>query len=148
MTKASILIVDDEASVLGVLAQMVELMGHAPTTCSTVAEARRELETQDWDVGFFDILLRQDNGLDLLREVHEDRPDLPIVIMSGVATPERLEEAREAGASGFLLKPFSASEVQSELRQALLRGTLAKQRKLLEDALRCAGQSQRESPES
>jgi DNA-binding NtrC family response regulator len=144
VTKAAVLIVDDEEGVRSVLSQMLVLMGHRPTVCDGVSAANSELDAQRWDAAFFDILLRDGDGLQLLQQAMQVQPDLPVVMMSGAASPERLETARDAGASGFLLKPFTAGEVRRELNQALLRGKLCRHKRLLQSALDRVEQSQAE----
>ncbi len=146
LAKAAVLVVDDEDGVQRVLARMLELMGHLPTVCDGVVSARAALDAQQWDAAFFDILLGDGNGLQLLEYALQLQPDLPVVMMSGAASPERVEIARDAGASGFLLKPFTARELQGELNQALLRGKLCRHKRLLQHALERAEEAHDESP--
>ncbi|MAE68954.1 MAG: hypothetical protein CME06_00635 [Gemmatimonadetes bacterium] len=135
MMRGSILIVDDDEGVRDVLEQLLEILGHEPRLCGDKESALEALEERGWDAAFFDILLGDGNGLELLEHALSVQPDLPVIIISGVATSERVDQAKELGASGFLLKPFRADEVTQELNRALVRGTLSKQRRRLSDAL-------------
>ncbi|MFN7974444.1 MAG: sigma-54 dependent transcriptional regulator [Acidobacteriota bacterium] len=77
------------------------------TLARTHAEARQLLATDD-DVAilFLDINLPDGNGLDLLREVKESRPDTEIIMMTAFGTVEKAVEAMRLGAYDFLQKPF------------------------------------------
>ncbi len=143
MSEAQILIVDDDEGVRDVLEQLMEVLGHSATLCDSQKGGMEALERDVWDAAFFDIILGDGDGLELLRHALSVRPALPVIMISGMATSERVDQAREIGAAGFLLKPFRADEVHQELRRALMRGALTRHRKRLSEALDRAASEER-----
>jgi two-component system response regulator PilR (NtrC family) len=58
-------------------------------------------------------------GVDVLRSLRQARPDLPVVVITGYVTAENASRALEAGAAGFLPKPFDESELREAVERAL-----------------------------
>lgn len=56
------------------------------------------------------------NGLDLLRQVRSVDPDFPFIMVTGAADLNLVKEARANGVTGYILKPFSARELEKKLR--------------------------------
>jgi DNA-binding NtrC family response regulator len=73
------------------------------------------------DAMLLDLTLPGIPGEAVLREVHRTAPHLPIVIASGYATMESQAAWMEAGAVGFVAKPFHIQQVAQRLREALDR---------------------------
>lgn len=74
------------------------------------------------DLLCLDINMPKKDGLEALKELHEQMPDLKVIIISGDASSEKVKEAITQGARGFIVKPFSPSQVVSRIEQ-LLGGT-------------------------
>ena len=70
-----------------------------------------------------DLMLPDRMGTDLVRELRSVRPDLPVVMITGYATPSSNAQALEAGATDFLPKPFDEEELLAVVRRALDEGT-------------------------
>jgi two-component system response regulator AtoC len=66
-----------------------------------------------------DLMLPEPSGLDLLRALRARRPGLPVVMITGYATAETAVQAAQAGAAGFLAKPFDEGELLSLVRHTL-----------------------------
>ena len=119
----TILLVEDVEDVNIILARMLRRLGHSTQSAHSSAEASRILAKQQVDLLLTDICMPGGDGLDLIREVRSDRPNLPIVAMSGGA-PKRpidltISQARKAGANATLLKPIERAEL-AEMIGALL----------------------------
>ncbi len=56
------------------------------------------------------------NGIELLRQVRSVDPDFPFIMVTGGADLNQVKEARENGVTGYILKPFSARELEKKLR--------------------------------
>jgi two-component system invasion response regulator UvrY len=86
-------------------------------------EARSGLEAislirdQDWDIAILDISLAGRSGLDVLKEIKQLRPKLPVLMLSMHAEDQYALRAFKAGASGYISKASS----RDELRQAVLK---------------------------
>jgi DNA-binding response OmpR family regulator len=112
-----VLLVDDDAAVLEVFADMVTAMGAEVATAISVQEARPLLETFRPTVVITDVYMPDENGLVLRAEVREWNPKVPVVALTGAA--EGIVPS-EAGFSHVLQKPVmmnTLAEVLMTLRR-------------------------------
>jgi CheY-like chemotaxis protein len=110
---ASILLVDDDELLRGVLAKALALGGHAVIQASDGKAAMRLAATQAIDLVITDIVMPVQEGLETIMALRRDRPALPIIAMSGGATNSRLylQIAAKVGARRMLSKPFSPGQL-------------------------------------
>jgi DNA-binding NarL/FixJ family response regulator len=80
--------------------------------------ACEEAEHVDADVILMDLSMPDLSGIDAMRQIHEKKPDLPVVILTAHADPGVEREAREAGASGFLAKGVGLDDLVIVLHEA------------------------------
>jgi len=115
-----VLVVDDEEFVLESAEQTLESVGYEVRTALDAAAALRVVSKNDdaIDLLITDLRMPGMSGLELIRTLRDQHPDLPIVAASGVADG-RTDEALEAGAQTFLAKPFTAEKLEAALREAL-----------------------------
>jgi len=112
----SLLLVDDEEGLLRVMAAGLRALGYDVTTCASPDEALRHLGSVDALVT--DIVMPYAiDGVELARRARGERPDLPVVLMTGYAREEREQAARELGR--VLWKPFRVEQLAGEIRRAL-----------------------------
>lgn len=120
-----VLIVDDEAPIARLLARLVASSGHEPVLAADVGEALGALEAHaDLALMLADVNLPGGSGLDLAVRAAGLRPDLAIVMISGVDDPDIARTALDAGAYGYVLKPFRATEIRIAVMNALARRRL------------------------
>ena len=115
-----VLVVDDEEFILDTAKETLEGVGYRTLTAGG-AEAALEIIQEhgsEVDAVITDLRMPHINGLDLIRALRTDHPDLPIVAASGLADG-RTDEAVEAGAQTFLAKPFTAEKLQAALQDVL-----------------------------
>ena len=116
-----VLVVDDER----VVADAIRLvLGDAGLTVETVPDAEAALghpALARCRLVICDMMLPGQSGLDAVRAMHERRPGLPIVVITGYATPAHEEQALGSGAAAFLPKPFDDSELLDLVRRVLDR---------------------------
>jgi len=124
---ARLLIVDDEAPMRRVLASLLEEDGHDVVTAGGVTEARRALATGLFDLVITDQKMPDGEGLDLLDQVHENDPVLPVVLLTAFATVELAVEAMRRGAFDFITKPFVPPQVRSVVARATERVELLRE---------------------
>jgi len=111
------LIVDDSYSMRAVIRKIIGLSGFKVDQCY---EAQNGIEALDvlskhWvDVILSDINMPEMNGIDLLKRLKEDNlyKDIPVVFVTTEGSKERIMEAEQAGANGFLKKPFLPEELR------------------------------------
>ncbi|MBI2203779.1 MAG: response regulator [Candidatus Rokubacteria bacterium] len=101
----NILIVDDEPEVAEVLAKSLTRQGHRTTTVNSGADALKRLDDAGVDAMFLDVSMPGMNGLEVLAEVKRRRPTLAVVVITGHATPDEIDEVRRLGAVDVIAKP-------------------------------------------
>ena len=112
---ACVLVVDDEATLLKNVARSLRTGGFEVITAPDCANARKALSRNHVDALCLDINLPDCNGLDLLEEIRRTAPDLPTIVISGVASPENKSRAAHLGVREFLEKPFRLADLKAAL---------------------------------
>ena len=110
-TNHSILIIDDEPNLRRSLGLILQRAGYIITTASTAAEAIHLLQAGAYDLGFLDIKLPDQNGIQLLPRLRELYPEMPILILTAHATLDTAIEAVRLGARDYLLKPIDPENI-------------------------------------
>jgi putative two-component system response regulator len=129
------LVVDDDPAILELLERIFNASGCRCVVASEPRQARQHFNARGFDIIFCDVKMRSQNGIDFGREVLEQFPDTAIVMMSGADDPERIHEALEIGAYGYIVKPFQISEIMINAAGALRRRTLEMQSRRQQDIL-------------
>ena len=114
-----ILIVDDEPIVLDSCKRILEVEGHAVTVVRSADAALKAISAERFALVLMDIKMPSRDGLSLLREVKEKWPDIPVIIMSGYATPETMIQVSETEASCFIAKPFTPDELTEAVARVI-----------------------------
>jgi CheY-like chemotaxis protein len=115
-----IMIVDDEPQVAEVLATSLNRQGHRTTVVHSGEEALRALEQSSPDAMFLDVSMPGMNGLDVMAEVRRRKPALAVVVITGHATPEEIENVRRLGAVDVIQKPSALTNYHRAIER--LRG--------------------------
>jgi DNA-binding NtrC family response regulator len=106
MDNAKILIVDDELIMRESLAGWLERDGHNVVTASSGEEALALLKRSRFDILLIDIKMEGMSGLEVLRQVKENDPDVAVVMITAYGSISTAIEAMKNGAYDYLLKPF------------------------------------------
>ena len=106
MKGLQVLVVDDDRDFAESLARVFEIEGLRATLAFTGEAALTHLKHDDIDIAFMDIALPGLSGIEALRMIHELRPNMKIVMMTGYITKQYAREARMLGALDILQKPF------------------------------------------
>jgi DNA-binding NtrC family response regulator len=118
-SKATILIVDDEASTLASLSRAFRLSGHEATVCDNASRALELARAQPFDLILSDVVMPRRDGLSLLEDLRNAGINSPVVMMSGQAHIEMAVRATRLGALDFLEKPLSTEKLLVTLGNAL-----------------------------
>ncbi|MEE2857022.1 MAG: sigma-54 dependent transcriptional regulator [Planctomycetota bacterium] len=122
---AQILILDDELPLLQSLTLELGRGGHVSLPAETGAEAMRILDTRSIDMAILDVQLPDISGLDVLRKIREEMPEVPVLMVTAYASVDSAVEAMKEGALDYLEKPLDLEElhlvVERELGNADLR---------------------------
>src|SRR6202158_4902965 len=89
---------------------------------STVHEALRLVREQDWDVVVLDISLGDRSGLEVLKELKQIRPRLPVLILSMHSGEQFARRALKAGASGYISKDSPRAELVKAVNRVMRGG--------------------------
>src|ERR1700753_2398502 len=100
-----LLIVDDEASVMKALCEMLRNQGYATTGFTSSREALVALQAQQFDLLLTDLMMPDIDGIHLLRAALELDENLVGILMTGQGTIETAVNAMKAGALDYILKP-------------------------------------------
>ncbi|MCA8941388.1 MAG: response regulator [Planctomycetes bacterium] len=126
-----VLLVEDNDLVRESVAAMLEVMGCRPILATDGRSVRRELGGEpNFDIVLTDIFMPESDGLETIREIRKQWPDMPIVAMSGGSDlfpnpASYLEAARTFGAVEALSKPFGLEELRAAILRALPEAQLA-----------------------
>ena len=113
---ASILVVDDERPLRIAMRRVLETKGHRVIEAQDGKEALRLCEQEKPDLVVTDVQMPEFDGLELVLALHKLRPNIPLVVMSGVpirGSLDQLKAAKSLGAALVLQKPFTASQFMS-----------------------------------
>lgn len=121
---ARTLIVDDEGPIQLLLSRYLETDGHQCVTASSAEEAQELLKGNEFHLVLSDINMPGISGIDLLKEIKTDYPDIAVLMVTAVDDRKLAGHALELGAYGYLIKPFTMSEVLINVANALERRRL------------------------
>ncbi|MCU0597662.1 MAG: sigma-54 dependent transcriptional regulator [Desulfobacterales bacterium] len=115
----SILIVDDETSILKTLSGILSDEGFETITASNGYEALKILDSESPDLVLLDIWMPGIDGIDTLKEIKKIQPATPVVMITGHGTIETAVNATKIGAFDFIEKPISIDKVIVAINNAL-----------------------------
>lgn len=121
MSTDSVLLVDDEQSILDVLSAGFKRGGLTVQTALSAEEALALLETQRFEAVVTDKNLPGKNGLELLRVVGEQQPHCARIVITGYVNTDSVLEALRLGADDYLLKPFESLMLVVERVKQVMR---------------------------
>ena len=119
-TPASILVVDDEPSMLRYLQTLLEVDSYHVITAGTGAEALARAQREPTpDLVLLDVLMPDLDGLQTLERLRHARPGLKVVMLSCVSDTRKVVQAIRLGAHDYLTKPFQKAELDAVLSHCL-----------------------------
>ena len=117
--KLKILIVDDDPNTLAQQARAFRMEGLEAVVADSAETALQRLRENGVDAVVSDVVMPGTSGLELLEAIRRERPDLPVVMISGQATIEIAVRATRSGAIDFLEKPVSAQKLLVTVQNAV-----------------------------
>jgi putative two-component system response regulator len=125
----TILVVDDDITVLGVVSSLLEHTGYSVVTCSDGVKAMNVLMNGHVDVVLTDIKMPNISGIDLLEKINDHDPDIPVILMTGYADLDTAIQAIKKGAYDFITKPFQRESLQHSIDKAIRYNSLLQMEK-------------------
>lgn len=117
MEKIKVLIVDDKRVVGDFFNFILGFRGHEVKLARSSEEAFELVKNEKFDIAFLDIIVSNEDGIDILEEIKMIAPRLPVVVMSGFALEEKMEEAEKLGAVKCLRKPMDMQDVRKVIKE-------------------------------
>ena len=114
-----ILVVDDEHNILDLITRALGVAGYETITADSALDGLLALQDNPVSLIITDVRMPGMDGLDLIRQVREINPDVPVAVISGYGTWEMARSALEHGAFYFVNKPFSVESIQEVVRKGL-----------------------------
>ena len=132
----TILIIDDEKSLLDLLAVVFKKEGYGVKTASSAAAGFEILAKDEIDLVVTDIKMPGADGMDILRYARENLPDLPVVLITAYGSIAQAVEALKAGALDYVVKPFDVEELKIIAGRGLAAKRLRQENQLLKRDLK------------
>ncbi len=115
---AHVLIVDDEVNIRRVLAAMLKREGYDVTTAEDGEQALAVLHKAPVHVVVTDLVMPKVDGMELLRRVSADFPDVPVIVITAHGSVDSAVAALKAGAFDYITKPFEQDELKKVIAKA------------------------------
>jgi signal transduction histidine kinase/CheY-like chemotaxis protein len=117
----SILVIDDEEAVLDVVKRFLQIAGHN-VSCATSGQAGLEQLSngRSCDLIILDLMMPRENATTTFHRLRQRRPDVPILLCTGLPHAEPVPELLRIGAAGLIRKPFRMNELWFAVNQALV----------------------------
>jgi two-component system response regulator PilR (NtrC family) len=116
---ATILVVDDELSMREFLSILLEKDGHNVHTGNNGTQALKQLQKHEIDLVITDIRMGGMTGLELLQEVKDQYPKIPVLLITAFASPDDAVQAMKNGAFDYITKPFKVDDIKNVIASAL-----------------------------
>ena len=136
MPNGSILVIDDEAEIREGLELLLSSEGYSVTSAESGEAGLARLEQEPYDLLLLDVSLPDRNGLDLLRDIRQRDPHLPIVLITAYGSIDMARQAFKSGAQDYITKPWSNDELLAQVALAVEGRRLREENVQLKRALK------------
>ncbi len=116
---AHVLVIDDEDGILRMMRRFLEQSGYRASTVDNAEAAYQVLREHDIDAIVTDVMMPGEDGIAFLAKVHQQLPDVPVIIMTGFAQLQTAVDAITHGAFDFIYKPFDMHYLLNVVGKAL-----------------------------
>ncbi len=115
---ANVLVVDDEEQFLKVFSQRLQGRGLKVETATSGEEAINKTKGKEFDAIILDLIMPGMSGIETLKRIKKENPDIQIIMLTGHGTVEKSVEAMKMGAVDFIEKPADMSKVLQKISEA------------------------------
>lgn len=117
--RSKLLIVDDELNIRRILQMAFEKLGHQVMVAEDARVALQLLEANNFDLVITDVTMPGMNGYELQKIIHENQPEVPVIIMTAFGTIPQAVAAIRNGAFEYVTKPFDLDQLKKLVATAL-----------------------------
>jgi len=115
----SILIIDDEENLRHSLAMILDRAGYSVHSVASAAQALENIQCHTYDLIFLDLKIPDMDGLTLLPIIHQDHPEIPVLVLTAYGDPELVKQAMQMGAQDYIRKPVDPSLILDRVRRTI-----------------------------
>jgi DNA-binding NtrC family response regulator len=116
---STILLVDDELNIITVLNTLLKAEGYEILTSRTAEKAQELIRTKSIDLMIADIRMSPINGMELLKWIRGERPDIAVIMLTAFGSVDTAIDAMKLGAFDYVTKPFKVDELLITIKRAL-----------------------------
>ncbi len=140
LSKGHIVVADDDANMRGLVSDFLKAEGYEVTCFPSALDALKELRSggtlqpnggKDIDVIISDLKMAELDGMQFLRAIKAERPEIPVVLATAFASVDTAIEAMKNGAYHYIVKPFKLAELSVTIEHAIERRQLTRDNRLL-----------------
>ena len=124
-----VLLVDDEKDFLDIMSERMEARGMTVKTAESADQALKILEKESFDAIVMDFKMPGMDGIQALKNIKTQKPELQIILLTGYATVEKTVEAMKIGATDLLEKPADLEALAAKIKQAKAEKMLVVEKK-------------------
>ena len=117
--RKTVLIADDEPSIRKALERYFKAKGYFPIIAADGTEALRQAEHYEIEIALLDMNMPGLSGIEVLRQLQTDHPDIAVLLVTGVAELDLAVEAMKIGAYDYITKPFNLDDLGDRVNKAL-----------------------------
>jgi DNA-binding NtrC family response regulator len=116
--KPNVLLVDDEKKFLDVLSQRLGTRGVDAETATSGEDALVKMKNRSFDVIILDVMMPGMGGIETLKRIRKENPEVQIIMLTGQGTIDKAVEAMKEGAIDFLEKPADINTLMDKISKA------------------------------
>lgn len=113
-----VLLIDDEEEFLSTLSERMEIRGMEVSTAATAQNAVAALDSNEYDAIVLDLQMPDMNGIEMLKIIKKNHPEMQVILLTGQATLEAGIEAMKLGAMDFMEKPADINSLTEKIKKA------------------------------
>ncbi len=133
--KANILLIDDELDSCQALSLLLSQGGYNVQICPSGEQALELLGKHPFDLIISDLFLPGISGIDIIKQMKDDSPEIGVILITGKASAETAVEAMKEGALDYITKPFNFERLKIQVAKALEKNRLVRENKYLRQQL-------------
>lgn len=114
-----VLLVDDEKEFVSTLAERLEIRGLSVSVAFDGQEAMKIVEDKAFDVIVLDVRMPGLSGLELLKRIKTQKPDIPVILLTGHSATRDGIEGMRLGAFDYLMKPVDIDRLMEKMQEAV-----------------------------
>ena len=130
MASARVLIVDDEVDFAEILSERIQARGLEADIVENGMDALKRIKERSYDAVILDLAMPELDGIETLKRLLAEQPELQVILLTGQATLEKGIQAVKLGAMEFLEKPADIESLVKKIKTAQLKKVALSEKKL------------------